>query len=98
MELTQVLIKPLISEKSTSLVTNENAKCFTFMVHPDASKLEIRQAVETVFGVTVLKVNVACGKARDFVRQGRRKCHKPGYKKAFVTVTPDSKIEYFEGA
>ena len=50
------------------------------------------------FGVTVLKVNVVCGKARDYVRQNRRQCHKPGYKKAFVTVTQDSKIEYFEGA
>ncbi len=98
MELTQVLIKPLVSEKSTSLLSNANAKCLTFLVHPDANKTEIGRAVETVFGVTVLKVNVVCGKARDYVRQNRRQCHKPGYKKAFVTVTQDSKIEYFEGA
>ena len=72
MELTQVLIKPLISEKSTALLNKANAKCVTFLVHPDANKTEIRRAVETIFGVTVLKVNVACGKARDYVRQSRR--------------------------
>ena len=98
MELTQVLIKPLISEKSTALLNKANAKCVTFLVHPDANKTEIRRAVETIFGVTVLKVNVACGKARDYVRQSRRQCHEPGHKKAFVTMTQESKIDYFEGA
>ena len=43
-------------------------------------------------------LNVACGKARDYVRQSRRQCHEPGYKKAFVTMTQESKIDYFEGA
>ncbi|MBU3831392.1 MAG: 50S ribosomal protein L23 [Candidatus Desulfovibrio faecigallinarum] len=98
MELTQVLIKPLISEKSTALQNDANAKRVTFLVHPDANKAEIRRAVETVFGVKVLKVNVVRGKARDYVRQSRRQCHQAGYKKAFVTLPKESKIEYFEGA
>ena len=52
MELTQVLIKPLVSEKNTALreVVNERV---VFMVHPDANKAEISRAVETVFGVKV---------------------------------------------
>lgn len=97
MELTQVLIKPLVSEKNTALreVVNERV---CFIVHPDANKAEISRAVETVFGVKVVKVNVVRAKVREYLRQGRRLCHASGYKKAYVTLAKDQKIEYFEGA
>ena len=97
MELTQVLLKPLISEKNTAL-REVVAERVTFLVHPDANKTEIRQAVESIFDVTVVKVNVVRAKARDYVRQGRRRCHQAGYKKAYVTLAKGNKIDYFEGA
>lgn len=56
MELTQVLLKPRITEKVTELKTDGNT--VAFLVHPKANKLEIKKAVETAFNVTVLDVNV----------------------------------------
>ncbi len=97
MELTKVLLRPLVTEKSTELREQAPGRV-AFLVHPDANKLEIRRAVETVFNVTVLKVNVVRSRPRDFLRQGRRLVHENGCKKAYVTLAPDNKIEYFEGA
>ena len=91
MELTQVLLKPRITEKMTELA--EGANKVAFLVNPKANKLEVKKAVEAAFNVTVL--NVA---PRDRVRQGKAVGTKPGYKKAYVTLGANDKIEYFEGA
>ncbi len=97
MDLSHVLRKPLITEKTTELHTSV-AERVAFMVHPEANKAEIARAVETYFNVKVVKVNVVKSKPRDYLRQGRRLAHEAGGKKAYVTLAKDNKIEYFEGA
>jgi large subunit ribosomal protein L23 len=92
-----VIVRPLITERSTRL--KEQGK-YSFEVHPNATKQEIRQAVETVFKkekVEVVKVNTinVPGKIR---RVGRNVSNAYRWKKAIVTVKPGQKIEFFEGA
>jgi len=96
MELTQVLLKPRITEKMTELA--EGANKVAFLVNPKANKLEVKKAVEAAFNVTVLNVNIVSVAPRDRVRQGKAVGTKPGYKKAYVTLGENDKIEYFEGA
>ncbi|WP_300734030.1 50S ribosomal protein L23 [uncultured Desulfovibrio sp.] len=95
MEYTQVLIKPLLTEKTTLLKGTSNQ--VAFYVHPKANKLEIQQAVEKAFNVKVESVNVVRKAPSDRERQGRVVGRKPGYKKAYVTLRQGDKIEFFEG-
>ncbi|MFC6009749.1 MULTISPECIES: 50S ribosomal protein L23 [Nocardia] len=89
-----ILLAPVISEKSYGLIEEGT---YTFLVHPDSNKTQIKIAVEKVFGVKVTSVNTAN-------RQGKRKRTKFGYgkrkdtKRALVTLSADSKpIEIFGG-
>ena len=87
-----VILAPVVSEKSYSLL-DDNA--YTFVVHPDANKTEIRQAVETIWGVKVLSVNTINrkGKLKRFrFVEGRR----PNTKRAIVKLAEGDKIEIFE--
>ncbi len=89
------LIKaPLITEKGT--VVNEKANQVIFKVRPDATKGSIRDAVEDLFKVTVLKVRTInlMGKTR---RVGRTMGKRPDWKKAYVTLKEGDRIEFFEG-
>jgi len=90
----QVLLAPVVSEKSYSLITDRK---YTFRVHEDAHKTQVRQAVEELFGVHVQSVNIlkvqSKPKRRGFTR-GRR----PGWKKAVVQLREGEAIEIFEGA
>ncbi|MCR5563972.1 MAG: 50S ribosomal protein L23 [Desulfovibrio sp.] len=95
MERTSVLLKPLLTEKTTSLKEDEHR--VAFYVHPLANKLEVKDAVEKAFGVTVLAVNVVRRAARDRKRQGRVVGRRPGWKKAYVKLAQGDKIEFFEG-
>ncbi len=95
MEFTNILLKPLLTEKTTYL--KEEAEQVTFFVHTKANKIEIKQAVEKAFNVKVVAVNVVCKAPSDRKRQGRVVGRKPGYKKAYVTLTPGDRIEFFEG-
>lgn len=93
MELYRVLRKPLVTEKSTSLLQDNK---YTFEVDPEANKTEIKQAVESLFKVKVEKVNTmnVKGKLKRVRRiQGRT----PDRKKAIVTLKKGDKIEIFEG-
>ncbi len=88
-----VIVRPIISEKSMDGIAD---KVYTFEVAIGANKTEIRQAVESVFGVKVDKVNTArtMGKMK---RQGRYIGRTPEVKKAVVTLKADSKgIEFFD--
>jgi large subunit ribosomal protein L23 len=90
-----VILRPVVSEKSYSLL-DDNA--YTFIVHPDANKVEIRQAVESIFGVRVAKVNTMnrIGKRRRNRRSftyGKR----PDTKRAVVTLVQGDRIDLFEG-
>jgi large subunit ribosomal protein L23 len=90
----QVLIAPVVSEKSYGLI---EAKKYAFRVHPDAHKTQIRQAVEELFEVRVIAVNVSTVKAKP-KRRGLHKGVKQGWKKAIVQVHPDDEIQIFAGA
>ena len=94
MELHQVLIAPVVSEKSYSLIEDNK---YSFRVHQDAHKTEIRQAVEELFHVKVEGVNVIKVQSkpkRRGISQGRR----PGWKKAIVQLRAGDSIPIFEGA
>ena len=87
-----IIIAPVVSEKSYSLL-DENV--YTFIVHPDANKTEIRQAVQTIWGVRVLAVNTINrkGKTKRFrFAMGKR----PDSKRAMVRLAEGDKIEIFE--
>ena len=90
-----IIIKPVITEKSMSAARDQ--KKFSFKVAKDATKIDIKKAVEELFKVEVSKVNTIHmrGKSR---RYGRFEGYTASWKKAVVTLTPDSKnIEFFEG-
>lgn len=89
-----VILEPVVSEKSYSLL---DANVYTFKVHPDATKPEIRDAIREIFGVTVLKVNT-------LNRKGKRKRNRrtwtygkrPDTKRALVTLAEGDSIDLFE--
>ncbi|MDQ7031201.1 MAG: 50S ribosomal protein L23 [Desulfonauticus sp.] len=95
MDITQIIIKPILTEKSTLLKDGENK--LTFLVHPSANKYQIKKAIEELFQVKVEKVNVVRKAPRVLKRFGRVVGKRPGLKKAYVTLAPGDKIEFFEG-
>ena len=95
MKLIEVLVKPILTEKANA--QQEKLRRYAFKVNRKANKLEIKKAVEQVFGVKVKKVNTMnmIGKQK---RQGVHLGKRADWKKAIVTLTNDSKtIEFFEG-
>jgi large subunit ribosomal protein L23 len=90
----EVLLAPVVSEKSYSLLTDRK---YTFKVHKDAHKTQVRQAVEELFGVHVVNVNILKVQAKP-KRRGLTKGMRPGWKKAVVQVREGEQIEIFEGA
>ena len=90
----EILIRPVVSEKSYHQVTENR---YTFRVHKDAHKTQIRQAVEELFGVKVLSVNIVKMPPKP-KRRGVIKGERSGWKKAIVELKPGDKIEIFEGA
>lgn len=95
MNLNDVLLKPLLTEKTTML--KDTARQVTFMVDPRANQLEVEKAVEKTFNVKVEKVNIVRRRPRRRFRQGRLAGQESGWKKAYVMLAPDQKIELFEG-
>jgi large subunit ribosomal protein L23 len=89
----EVLRRPLITEKATSLKDEDK---YAFEVINKATESQIKEAVELAFKVKVSKVNVMMvpGKTRRF---GRRQVTSSPWKKAIVTLVPGSKITFFEG-
>lgn len=90
-----IILKPVVSEKSYSLLESGR---YTFEVHPDANKTQIKIAIEQIFAVKVVSVNT-------LNRTGKRKRTRAGFgsrkstKRAIVSLSPDSKpIEIFTGA
>ncbi|MFT4989733.1 MAG: large subunit ribosomal protein L23 [Acidimicrobiales bacterium] len=89
-----VIIRPIVSEKSYMLLEDN---VYTFEVHPSSSKPEIKDAVESIFDVDVLKVNT-------LIRKGKRKKNRrtnawgarPSRKRAIVTLAEGDSIELFE--
>ena len=90
----QVLLAPVVSEKSYSLITDRK---YTFKVHEDAHKTQVRQAVEELFEVKVERVNIVKVQPKP-KRRGMSKGIRPGWKKAIVQLAEGETIEIFEGA
>ena len=90
----EILIRPVVSEKSYEQIQRNR---YTFQVHKDAHKTQIRQAVEELFDVRVASVNVVKMKPKP-KRRGLIKGERPGWKKAIVELKAGDKIEIFEGA
>ena len=90
----QVLLRPVVSEKSYELITQNK---YTFKVHQDAHKTQVRQAVEELFDVTVVAVNIVKVQPKP-KRRGLTRGTRPGWKKAVVRLKAGDSIEIFEGA
>ena len=94
MDMYQVVIKPLVTEKGTMMLSEGN--WVTFRVHPDANKIEVREAIQKIFSVSVLQVNtqIVRGKRKRF---GKTMGQSKAWKKAIVRLKEGDKIEIFEG-
>lgn len=96
MKLSEVLIKPVLTEKANS--QQEKLRRYAFKVNKKANKLEIKKAVESFYGVNVTSVNttVAPGKNKSrFTKSGVISGRKPSYKKAYVTVAEGETIDLY---
>ena len=91
-----IIEKPILSEKSFEGIKD---KTYTFRVHPKATKTEIKEAVEKVFGKGIKVDSVRTAKYDGKPKkQGRTEGKRSDWKKAYVTLTSDSKsIEFFDG-
>lgn len=89
----EILKRPLLTEKS--LIERDNHNRYGFVVAKNASKGEIKTAVETLFNVTVVKINTISVTGKTH-RMGRFEGKRPDYKKAFVTLKEGDKIEVVE--
>ncbi|HEU0335045.1 MAG TPA: 50S ribosomal protein L23 [Gaiellaceae bacterium] len=90
----EVLIAPVVSEKSYAQIADRK---YTFKVHKDAHKTQIRQAVEQLFEVQVEDVKVLKVQSKP-KRRGLTRGTRPGWKKAVVKVREGQEIQIFEGA
>ena len=89
-----IIVRPIITERTMEGIADRK---YTFRVAPFANKIEIKKAVEQLFGVKVSKVNTISVKGKK-KRMGRSEGYTSDWKKAVVTLTPDSKtIEFFDG-
>jgi large subunit ribosomal protein L23 len=96
MKLSDVLVKPIVTEKSNKLT--DKSKTYAFRVDRKANKLEVKKAVEDFYGVTVVDVNtvVVPAKAKSkFTKAGFISGRKPAYKKAYVKVAAGDTIDLY---
>jgi len=96
MKARQIILRPLITEKTTFMQERENTVCFE--VDRRANKIMVRKAVEELFEVTVTGVHIVNRKGKPVMRFGRTVNHRPASRKAYVTLAEGSKtLEFFEG-
>jgi large subunit ribosomal protein L23 len=92
----EVIRRPVVTEKSNQQVDSHNQ--YTFVVHPQVNKLQVKQAIELAWpNVTVEKVRIANMPAKRSRRFRRLTTRKTGWKKAIVTLEPGDSIDLFEG-
>ena len=92
----QIVVRPLITEKTTLMQERENTVCFE--VDRRANKIQVRNAVEELFDVEVASVHIVNRKGKPIMRYGRVASHRPAVRKAYVKLAPGSKnLEFFEG-
>jgi large subunit ribosomal protein L23 len=90
----QVVLAPVVSEKSYASIADGR---YSFKVHPDAHKTQIKQAVEELFEVKVRWVNIVKVQEKP-KRRGAIKGTRQGWKKAIVQLHPGNSIQFYEGA
>ena len=97
MKLSDVMIKPILSEKANN--QQEKLRRYTFRVDKKANKLEIKRAVENFYGVTVTDVNTVVAPAKSKTRYTKAGFfiagQKSSYKKAFVTIAAGETIDLY---
>jgi large subunit ribosomal protein L23 len=93
MDASQVIIRPVVSEKTYALAM---ASKYTFRIHPDANKTQVRQAIEELFGVTVVDVRTSTVPSKP-KRRGYTAGRTRGWKKAVVQVAEGQTIPIFQG-
>src|SRR3954463_3884444 len=96
MKSTEVLIRPILTEKANA--QQEKLRRYAFKVNRRANKLEVKKAIEAFYGVTVIDVNTAVipGKSKTrFTKAGYISGQKPAFKKAFVTVADGESIDLY---
>ena len=89
-------IRPIVTEKANAYSEKQN--CYTFAVSPDANKFQIKDLVEKIYNVRVVKVNTAlfAGKRKQrYTRSGLIRGRKPAFKKAYVTVAEGQTIDFY---
>jgi large subunit ribosomal protein L23 len=92
----KIILRPLITEKTTFMQERENTVCFE--VDRRANKIMVRKAVEELFDVKVTGVHIVNRKGKPVMRFGRTVNHRPASRKAYVTLAEGSKtLEFFEG-
>ena len=90
----EIIVRPIVTEKSSARYQERGE--YAFEVHPDASKPQIRQAIEELFGVKVTDVWTSNQRGKE-KRMGRSIGRRPNWKKAIVTLREGDSIEVFEG-
>ena len=96
MKFADVLIKPIITEKSNKL--SEKRNVYAFRVDRKANKLEIKKAIEAFYGISVTDVNTVVSPSKSkssFTKAGVISGRKPAYKKAYVTVAEGESIDLY---
>jgi large subunit ribosomal protein L23 len=91
----EIIVKPVVTERSTELADDRGA--YTFIVNKTANKIEIRNAIESLFGVKVKDVRTANYRGK-WRRVGSAYGKKAAYKKAIVTLADGERIDVYEGA
>lgn len=92
----KIEIRPIVTEKATAYSEKQN--CYTFAVSPDANKFQIKDIVEKLYNVRVVKVNTAnyAGKRKArYTKSGILRGKTPAFKKAYVTIAEGQTIDYY---
>ena len=96
MKAREIILRPIITEKTTMMQERENTVCFE--VDRRANKIQVRKAVEELFDVRVTGVHIVNRKGKPTLRYGRTVSHRPTIRKAYVKLAEGSKtLEFFEG-
>ena len=92
----EIMIKPIVTEKATA--TSEKLNRYTFRVSPDANKEQIKKLIQNMYGVKVVSVNTVNydGKRKQrYTKAGLLRGRMNHYKKAYVTLAGDDKIDFY---
>ena len=90
-----IILRPVLSEKSMTNMMEGNSK-YTFYVHPQATRSQVKDAMRKVFEVDVVKINISNVRGKERT-MGRYRGFRPKRKKAVVTLKPGQRITQLEG-